>query len=152
MDENERRTLLSTAFEPCDGGYLYYRNRWAGGVRVSTEEMEAFISSDAAKAFQLGRNFSKRPLVAPPRHPSPWLVADAIPYSFAAGLTTAALAATAEARRVNPPLPPTLLWVMAVFMAGFALTLAEGVSFETDDARARSDLPNVMAASHPFRP
>ena len=136
MDENERRTLLSTAFEPCDGGYLYYRNRWAGGVRVSAEERQEFISSNTAKAFQLGREFSKRSPVAPPRHPSPWLVADAIPYSFAAGLMATALAAAAEAGRANPPLPPTLLWVMAIFMAAIALTLA-GRRFIRDKGRAR---------------
>ena len=125
MDNVECRKLLSTAFEPCDGGYLYYRNRWAGGVRVSAEEREKFISSDTPQmAFQLGRELSKRAPVAPPRHPSPWLVADAIPYSFATGLIATSLAVAAEAERANPLLPASLLWGVAVFMAGCALTLA----------------------------
>src|SRR5690348_6681482 len=108
--DSERRELLSTAFEPTESGYLYYRNRWAGGVRVTPEEREMFISSDAGSAFQLGREFSKRAPVAPPRHVSPWLVADAIPYSFAAALITASIAAAAEAQRGNSPLAPWLLW------------------------------------------
>jgi hypothetical protein len=123
MDENERRVLLSTAFEPSGDGYLYYRNRWAGGVAVTAEERESFISSDAARAFQLGREFSKRAPVAPPRHASPWLIVDAIPYGFAAVLITASLAAAAEAQRDNPPLAPRPLWVIALFLAAAALTL-----------------------------
>src|SRR5260221_2659722 len=106
MNDSERRQLLSTAFKRCDGGYLYYRNRWASGVRVSADEREQFISSDASRAFQLGREFSKRTPTTPPRHPGPCLVVDAIPYSFAAALVTVALAAAAEANRTNPRLPP----------------------------------------------
>jgi hypothetical protein len=124
MNDDNSRKLLSTAFEPCQGGYLYYRNRWAGGVRVSAEEREQYISSDASKAFQLGRGFSRRTPEAPPRHVSPWLVADAIPYSLAAALIAAGLGAAAEAERAHPLLPTSLLWGMAVFMAGGALTLA----------------------------
>lgn len=124
MNDGERRKLLSTAFEPCDDGYLYYRNRWAGGVRVSAAEREQFISSDAAGAMKLGREFSQRTPATPPRHASPWLVADAIPYSFAVGLVAAALAAAAEAQRARPPLPRSVLWAMALFMAALALTLA----------------------------
>jgi hypothetical protein len=69
-------------------------------------------------------------------HPSPWLVADAIPYSFAASLITAALAAAFEAGRANPMLPSSLLWTMAVFLAGIALALA-GRRFMRDGVRAR---------------
>jgi len=103
---------------------------------VSAEEREEFISSEAPKAFRLGREFSKRPQVVPPRHPSPWLLVDAIPDGVAASLITAALAAAAEAGRANPPLRPTLLWVMAVFLAGIALTLA-GRRFIRDREGAR---------------
>lgn len=124
MDDNDSRKLLSRAFEPCDGGLLYYRNRWAGGVRVSAEEREQFISSNASQAFQLGRQFSKRTPVAPPRHASPWLVADAIPYSLAAGLITVAIAAAAEASRDNPLVPLSVSWSVAFCMAAAALTLA----------------------------
>src|SRR5438552_17658145 len=104
MDEKERRKLLSTAFQPCDGGYLYYRNRWAGGVRVSAAEREQFISSDAFGAMKLGRELAQRTPVAPARHASPWLIADAMPFSVAGGLFALALAAAAEATRVNPVL------------------------------------------------
>jgi hypothetical protein len=124
VDENDRRELLSTAFEPCDGGYLYYRNRWAGGVKVSADERERFISSGAAGAMQLGREFARRTPVTPPRHASPWLIVDAMPMSLAAGLIAVALAAAAEANRPNPLLPPSVFWCVAIFMAAAALTLA----------------------------
>jgi hypothetical protein len=123
MDDDERRKLLSTAFEPRDDGYLYYRNRWANGVRVSAEEREQFILSNASQVFQLGREFAKRAPATPPRHPSPWLIVDAMPYSFVAGLIAVAFAAAAEANRANPMLPSTLFWVIAILMAAAALTL-----------------------------
>lgn len=123
MDDDERRKLLGTAFEPCEGGYLYYRNRWASGVRVSAEEREQFISSDASGAFQLGREFSARAPVTPPRHFSPWLMVDAMPYSFAVGLVIAAIAAAAEADRAHPVLPSSVFWGMALLLAAAALTL-----------------------------
>lgn len=123
MDEDDRRKLLSTAFEPYQSGYLYYRNRWAGGVPVSPEEMEEFISSDALRAMQLGREYAKRTAVTPPRHTNPWLVADAIPMSVAAGLVTVAFAAAALAVRPDPPLPTEFLWAVAVFMGVLAVTL-----------------------------
>lgn len=123
MDDLDRRNILSTAFEPCEGGYLYYRNRWSSGVRVSAEEREQFISSNAAEAFLLGRQFAQRPPVTPPRHASLWLIVDALPMTLAGGLALASLAAAAEAIRPDAVLPASVFWGAAVFMAAGAIIL-----------------------------
>ena len=123
MDDLDRRRILSTAFEPCEGGYLYYRNRWSPGVRVSAGEREQFISSNAAEAFLLGRQFAQRPPVTPPRHTSAWLIVDALPMTLAGGFAIAALAAAAEAGRPNSVLPASVFWGIAVCMSAAALTL-----------------------------
>ena len=60
MTDHENRRLLSTAFEPNGVGFLYYKNRWAGGVLVSAEERETYISAPGLESISLGREFSKR--------------------------------------------------------------------------------------------
>src|SRR5260221_10234199 len=123
MNDDDQRRLLSTAFERSKDGYVFYRNGWASGVPVSAEEREKFVSSDAFRAMQLGREYSKRRAVAPPRHASPWLVADAMPISWVAGLATVSIAAAAEGSRASWLLPSAIFWAIAIFLAAASITL-----------------------------
>jgi|JI8StandDraft_2_1071088.scaffolds.fasta_scaffold310214_1 hypothetical protein len=123
MNDADRRRLLSVSFETYEDGYLYYRNRWSGGVRVSAEEREQFISSSPAGAFSLGRKFAKRPAIVPPRYYNPWSMVDAMPLTFAGGLATVAMAAAAEANQAVPLLSRTVLFSVAVFMAAMSVTI-----------------------------
>lgn len=110
MDNADRRRILSLAFEPYEDSYLYYRNRWSGGVQVSAEERERFISSNAAEAFSLGRQFAQRPAVTPPRYYDLWLVVDAMPLTVAGGLAIVAMAAVDLTNRADPVIPPAVSW------------------------------------------
>lgn len=123
MNDADRRRLSSVAFETDEDGYIYYRDRWSGGVRVSAEEREQFISSSLTGAFLPGREFVKRPAVAPPRQYNPWWVVDALPLTLAGGLATVAMAAAAEANQAVPLLSRSVLLSVAVFMAALAVTI-----------------------------
>jgi hypothetical protein len=79
MNDADRRKLMSLAFEPEGEAYLYYRNRWSRGVRVSAAEREAFVSSGVVDAMRLARSWSRRVPVAPRRHPGLWFMLDAMP-------------------------------------------------------------------------
>jgi hypothetical protein len=123
MNDADRRRLLSVAFEAYEDGFLYYRNRWSGGVQVSAEEREQFISSSPAGAFSLGRKFAKRPAVAPARPYSSWSIVDAMPLTFASGSAMVAMAAAAEANQAAPLLSRSVLFSVAVFMAALSVTI-----------------------------
>ena len=117
MDDAERRRLFSVAFEPHGDSYLYYRNRWSGGVPVSASEREVFLSSNPLAAMRLSMIFARRAAVTPPRYASPWMVVDALPRSFALSVLFFAAVAAGEALNLHPFLPKFLLFGLAATCA-----------------------------------
>jgi hypothetical protein len=125
MSDDERRELLSLAFEPSADGYVYYRNRWSGGVPVTNHEREAFLSSDIGGMYRLSREFSKRRPITPPRHFNPWLIADALPKTLGPSLIGMAVVASGIAISTTGRVLSSAMWLCTGFLAicGIALLL-----------------------------
>lgn len=68
LDRVEQRRLLELLFERDGDAFIFYRNRWSRGVRVTPEEREDYLS---APPFDLRRSFFRkvegRAPVRPPR-------------------------------------------------------------------------------------
>jgi hypothetical protein len=47
FSREDQRRILETAFEPDGDGFLFYRNRWSGGVPVTAAERDAYLRKSA---------------------------------------------------------------------------------------------------------
>lgn len=47
FNREDRRRILETAFERDGDGFLFYRNRWSGGVPVTAAERDAYLRKSA---------------------------------------------------------------------------------------------------------
>lgn len=79
------RRLLELSFEADQNGYLFYRNRWARGVRVTAAEREAYLSGTglgSRSAFY--QAIRGRPAEAAPRQFAPvyWKLLSRLPVAM----------------------------------------------------------------------
>jgi len=68
LDTEQQRSLLALSFAPHGEGYVYYKDRWAPGIPVTTEEREQYLtdwSPVAARAFR--PRIAGRAPATPPR-------------------------------------------------------------------------------------
>ena len=91
---------------------------------MSAEEREAFINADAFGAMRLGKEYSKRTPIVPPRHASVWLVIDALPVSVIAALFVAGFTAWLFARQAQSAWIAALCWFAVLLLGSAGLAMA----------------------------
>jgi len=112
-----RRRVMETAFEPFEGGWLYYRSSWSRGVPVTAEERELFVADwTPEKSAEFHRRIAGRRPVTPARGLRPiGDIVRALPVGVVWAIFTGALAALALSWEAAPGWRILLWSVSGVF-------------------------------------
>lgn len=99
-----RRTVMETAFEPFEGGWVYYRSSWSKGVPVTAEERELFVADwTPDKSAEFHRRIAGRSPVKPARGLKPLAaILRALPRGVVWAIFTGAVAALALSWDADP--------------------------------------------------